>query len=337
MSGLLSPRLWTILPAMGLGFVIGSSTNLLDDVLALTGPNLRGMVGLVAAIPPWAGALLARSAWHEAPVAMRYTLQVPAPDHLRISGLTVEFPARGSASHSPALSNLDLSVGQHRFVAIVGPSGCGKTTLLRVLMGLERPTAGRIEWQGQPVASLAGRAAMVFQTPNLLPWRDVRRNMAYGLELRHTAPEEIARRVDDLLHLTSLAPHAHKRPCELSGGMQQRVNLARALAVQPSVLLMDEPFSALDTIMREQLQSELQALWLRDPCLVLFVTHQLDEALWLADEVVVMTGAPGRITKRIDVPLARPRTRSATSIAQLAALQGELREHLEQSGAYAVA
>lgn len=268
---------------------------------------------------------------------MRYTHEVPAPDHLRISGLTVEFPARGNAPHSPALSSLDLSIGQHRFVAIVGPSGCGKTTLLRVLMGLEPPSAGLIEWQGQPVANLADRAAMVFQTPNLLPWRDVTRNMAYGLELRRTAPGETARRIDDLLQLTGLVHHAHKRPFELSGGMQQRVNLARALAVKPSVLLMDEPFSALDTIMREQLQAELQAIWLREPCLVLFVTHQLDEALWLADEVLVMTGAPGRITKRLDVPLPRPRTRTAASIAHLAALQAELRDHLEQSGAYALA
>ncbi len=268
---------------------------------------------------------------------MRYTQEVPAPEDLRISGLTVEFPARGTAPHSPALSHLDLSVGHQHFVAIVGPSGCGKTTLLRALMGLEQPSAGRIDWQGQPVASLAGLAAMVFQTPNLLPWHDVTRNMAYGLELRHTAPGEIARRVDDLLQLTGLAPHAHKRPSELSGGMQQRVNLARALAVKPSVLLMDEPFSALDTLMREQLQSDLQALWLREPSLVLFVTHQLEEALWLADEVVVMTGTPGRITKRLMVPLPRPRTRTAATIAQLATLQSELRDHLEQSGAYALA
>lgn len=204
-------------------------------------------------------------------------------------------------------------------------------------MGLEQPTAGRIDWQGQPVTSLADRAAMVFQTPNLLPWHDVTRNMAYGLELRHTAPDETARRVDDLLQRTGLAAHAHKRPFELSGGMQQRVNLARALAVQPSVLLLDEPFGALDTLMREQLQADLQALWLREPCLVLFVTHQLDEALWLADEVVVLTGAPGRITKRLEVPLPRPRTRTAASIAQLAALQADLRDHLEQSGAYALA
>lgn len=268
---------------------------------------------------------------------MRYTQQMPAPDQLRISGLTVEFTARGNASHSLALGHLDLAVGHNHFVAIVGPSGCGKTTLLRVLMGLERPSAGQITWQGRAVSNLADRAAMVFQTPNLLPWRDVSRNMAYGLELRHTAPDEAARRVDELLHLTGLAQHAHKRPSELSGGMQQRVNLARALAVKPSVLLMDEPFSALDMIMREQLQADLQAIWLREPCLVLFVTHQLDEALWLADEVVVMSGAPGRITKRIDVPLARPRTRTVAAIAQLAALQGELRDHLEQSGAYALA
>ncbi len=268
---------------------------------------------------------------------MRYTQQMPASDELRISGLSVEFTTRRGAPHNPALTNLDLCVRRDRFVAIVGPSGCGKTTLLRVLMGLERPSAGQITWQGQAVGNLADRAAMVFQTPNLLPWRDVTRNMAYGLELRHTAPDETARRVDELLHLTGLARHAHKRPSELSGGMQQRVNLARALAVKPSVLLMDEPFSALDTLMREQLQLDLQAMWLREPCLVLFVTHQLDEALWLADEVVVMSGTPGRITKQIDVPLARPRTRTAAAIAQLAALQAELRDHLEQSSAYALA
>lgn len=261
---------------------------------------------------------------------------MPAPDHLRISGLSVEFPARSGAPHGQALNNLELSVGQNRFVAIVGPSGCGKTTLLRVLMGLERASAGRLAWQGQTVPNLADHAAMVFQTPNLLPWRDVTGNIAYGLELRHAPPEEIARRLDHLLTMTGLTAHSHKRPFELSGGMQQRVNLARALAVQPSVLLMDEPFSALDTILREQLQAELQTIWMRDPCLVLFVTHQLDEALWLADEVLVMAGAPGRITKRLEVTLPRPRRRDAASIARLAALQGELREHLEASGAYAI-
>ena len=269
--------------------------------------------------------------------SLRYTHEVPAPVDLRISGLTVEFPSRGSTTLSAALNQLDLAVAPNRFVAIVGPSGCGKTTLLRVLMGLERPSAGIIEWQGAPVANLSEQAAMVFQAPNLLPWRDVTRNMAYGLELRHSTPGDIARRVTELLQLTGLTRHAHKRPAELSGGMQQRVNLARALAVKPKVLLMDEPFSALDTIMREQLQADLQAIWMREPCLVLFVTHQLDEAIWLADEVLVMSGAPGRVTRRVEVALPRPRTRTADAIAYVASLQAGLRAHLEESGAYAFA
>jgi NitT/TauT family transport system ATP-binding protein len=260
-----------------------------------------------------------------------------APEQLRLSGLRVEFAARRGTSATTVLGNFDFSVDRHRFVAIIGPSGCGKTTLLRVLMGLERATSGQIAWQGEPVSSIATHAAMVFQTPNLLPWRTVARNIAYGLELRGTEPEEASRRVAELLIMTGLAPHAHKRTLELSGGMQQRVNLARALAVRPSVLLMDEPFSALDTILREKLQSELQAVWMREPCLVLFVTHQLDEALWLADEVLVIGTAPGGITKRVEVRLPRPRGRDAATIAHLASLQGELREHLEQSGAYALA
>ena len=256
---------------------------------------------------------------------------------LRITDLRVSLGARSDRAAHPVIGRLDLTAERHRFIAIVGPSGCGKTTLLRVLIGLAHAAAGRIEWQGESVANISAHAAMVFQTPNLLPWRTVARNMAYGLELRGAARDEIDGRVRHLLAVTGLEQHAHKRPFELSGGMQQRVNLARALAVTPAVLLMDEPFSALDTILRERLQSELQAIWMREPCLVLLVTHQLDEALWLADEVLVMGGLPGRITKRLEVRLPRPRVRDRASIALLAALQSELREHMERSEGYALA
>jgi NitT/TauT family transport system ATP-binding protein len=260
----------------------------------------------------------------------------PRPQ-LRISGLRVEFDAHGAGTGGAVIGGLDLSAAHNRFVAIVGPSGCGKTTLLRVLIGLEHAAAGRLEWEGEAVPNIAAHAAMVFQTPNLLPWRSVARNMSYGMELRHAKPDDIEPRVQHLLEITGLAQHAHKRPFELSGGMQQRVNLARALAVNPSVLLMDEPFSALDTILRERLQAELQTIWMREPCLVLFVTHQLDEALWLADEVLVMGASPGRITKRVEVDLPRPRVRDRRSITYLASLQSELREHMEQLGGYALA
>ncbi len=259
------------------------------------------------------------------------------PPQLRLSGLRVEFGTRAGRSQGPVISDLDLSAGRNRFIAIVGPSGCGKTTLLRVLIGLERAAAGRIEWQGDPVSNIAPHAAMVFQTANLLPWRTVGRNISYGLELQGASTDHIRRRVDQLLALTGLQAHVHKRPFELSGGMQQRVNLARALAVKPSVLLMDEPFSALDTILRERLQAELQAIWMREPCLVLFVTHQLDEALWLADDVLVMGDSPGRIIGHVPVELPRPRRRDRASIARLAALQSELRDRMELLGSYAFA
>ena len=254
---------------------------------------------------------------------------------LRVSDLGVDFVSREKRSAGVALRGFSMQIAANQFVAIVGPSGCGKTTLLRTLMGLQPTTSGTIEWDGQTVSDIGVQSAMVFQAPNLFPWRSVSKNISYGLDLQGIAQPLIDQRVNELIGLTGLDAHVNKRTFELSGGMQQRVNLARALALKPAVLLMDEPFSALDSILREQLQRELEHIWLNASSMVLFVTHQLDEALWLADEVLVIGASPGRVTLRVVVDLPRPRARDAASIAHLAELQTQIRDHLLASGCYA--
>lgn len=204
-----------------------------------------------------------------------------------------------------ALTGVDFEVAQDEFVALVGPSGCGKTTVLKSVAGLLQPTAGRIEVGGTVVTQPGTDRGVVFQQAALLPWLTVRRNLMTALRFAGLPRAERIVRADAYLELVGLDGFADHYPAELSGGMQQRVGIARALALEPRVLLMDEPFGALDAITRKDMQVELLRLWEQQRKAVLFVTHSLDEALLLADRVVVMTR--GRVAADLPVPLERPR------------------------------
>jgi NitT/TauT family transport system ATP-binding protein len=242
-----------------------------------------------------------------------------------IHGLSLTFERDGLKTR--VLDNLDLTVQRGEFVAIVGPSGVGKSTLLRVLMGLARPSGGDV--QVAPASSGGPALALVFQDARLLPWRRVIDNVALGLEKRRLS--RAARRSKALaaLAIVGLADLAQRFPHQLSGGQRQRVALARALAVEPDVLLMDEPFSALDAITREGLQDELTRIRQATGKTVLFVTHDIDEATYLADRIIVLSGAPGRISGRHAIGLSHPRHRHdsalrAAALAVRGALEGEL-------------
>ncbi len=206
-----------------------------------------------------------------------------------------------------ALDRVSLTVREGEFVSIVGPSGCGKTTFLSVVDGLVPATSGRILVDGRVVTAPGPDRAVVFQDASLLPWRTVLKNVVYGLECRNVGSREAAERARAFIDLVGLSGFEHNYPHELSGGMQQRVNLARALVMDPQVLLMDEPFAALDAQTREVMQEELLRIWLTAKKTVLFITHQIDEAIYLSDRVVVFSGRPGRVKDIIAVGIERPR------------------------------
>jgi len=207
-----------------------------------------------------------------------------------------------------ALEDVSLSVPDGEFVAIVGPSGCGKTTLLNIVAGLLPYEEGRVAIAGKLVAGPGIDRAVVFQHSSLLPWRSIAGNVRYGMELqRRFNKATMTERTDRFIKMVGLAGFEKHFPSELSGGMQQRVNLARALAADPEVLLMDEPFAALDAQTREYMQTELLKIWTEARKTVVFITHQIDEAVYLADRVVVMSPRPGRIKEVFRVPFGRPR------------------------------
>ncbi len=206
-----------------------------------------------------------------------------------------------------ALGGIDLKVMDGEFVSIVGPSGCGKTTFLSVVDGLIPASAGRILVDGRVVTKPGPDRAVVFQDASLLPWRTVLGNVRYGLECLKVGAREARERATHFINLVGLSGFEDHYPYELSGGMQQRVNLARALVVDPKILLMDEPFASLDAQTREVMQEELLQIWLKAKKTVLFVTHQIDEAIYLSDRVIVFTGRPGRVKQSIPVTIERPR------------------------------
>lgn len=208
------------------------------------------------------------------------------------------------------LDKIELSVPEGQFTAFVGPSGCGKTTLLRIIAGLEPASEGEVRIDGQVVDRPSSDRGFVFQTDNLLPWRSVLANARLGHELNNTTSRTELAHTKELLRLVGLRGFESHYPSQLSGGMRQRVNLARALAIDPTLLLMDEPFSALDAQTREIMQTELLRIWEQGHKTVLFVTHQIDEAIFLSDRVVVFARNPGRINEIIDVELPRPRALS---------------------------
>ncbi len=219
---------------------------------------------------------------------------------------------------------VNLAVGQREIVAIVGPSGCGKTTLLRCIDGLIPLSEGEILIDGQPVTGPPPKIAVVFQHFGLFPWKTVRANVAYGLSLAGASRAELAERVPHFINLVGLAGFEDAYPYQLSGGMQQRCGLARALAVEPDVLLMDEPFGAVDAQTREILQFELLRIWRVRPTSMVFVTHSIEEAVLMGDRVVVLKGRPSAVSEIVNVDLPRPRTREALA----SPLFLELREHV---------
>jgi NitT/TauT family transport system ATP-binding protein len=214
-----------------------------------------------------------------------------------------------------ALSSVDLEIAAGEFVCLVGPSGCGKTTLINLMAGFDKPTAGSITIDGEPVRGPDRDHIMIFQDYGLYPWRTVLGNIMFGLQARGVAAGELRDRALATLELVGLRQAADKHPHELSGGMKQRVAIARALAVEPSILFMDEPFAALDAFTRLHLQDELLRLWQEKRPTVIFVTHDLDEAIALGQRVVLMAPAPGRIQRILDIQLPHPRERTRDDFA----------------------
>jgi NitT/TauT family transport system ATP-binding protein len=229
------------------------------------------------------------------------------------------------------LADVSLEVRPREIVALIGPNGSGKSTLLRILGGLLLPDAGTVELAGVPVTGPSPAAAFVFQDPRLLPWRDTAANVALPLEYAGWPPNRRAARVAELIALVGLTGFAGSRPHELSGGMRQRAAIARALVLEPSVLLLDEPFSALDAISRERFNAELLDLWARTSTSIVMVTHSIPEAVFLADRVLVLSSRPGRIVADLSVDLPRPRRLDAIDEAAVGALGREIRRHLAPS------
>jgi NitT/TauT family transport system ATP-binding protein len=231
---------------------------------------------------------------------------------LSVRGVSKTFRLRGGGPDGgdrllPVLRNVSFDVRQGEIVSLIGESGCGKTTLLRIVQGLVRLDAGAILVDGKAVTKPGRDRGFVFQQASLLPWRSARYNVEFGLELQGVSRSERAKRASRLLDLVGLGHAGDQYPHQLSGGMQQRIGLARALAIDPAILLMDEPFSALDAQTREILQAELLRIHGQTGKTTLFVTHDLDEAIYLSDRVVVLAAKPGRVRRIIDIPFAHPR------------------------------
>jgi NitT/TauT family transport system ATP-binding protein len=228
----------------------------------------------------------------------------------------------------PALEDVSFSVGEQEFVCIVGPSGCGKTTLLKLIAGLLEPTSGRIIFSGEPSAG-APVSALVFQDHGLFPWMTVLDNVAFGLEMQGVERQERHSRALSFIDRVGLAAFAHSYPHELSVGMRQRVGIARAFVADSQILLMDEPFGSLDRQTRLVLQEELLRIWRDYQKLVVYVTHDIEEAVLLGDRVLVMTGRPGRIRDEIPIPLGRPRNLSAKEHRDVVEIKWQIWKMLE--------
>jgi ABC-type nitrate/sulfonate/bicarbonate transport system ATPase subunit len=227
-------------------------------------------------------------------------------------------------SQTQALDNVSLEVTPGELISIVGPSGCGKSTLLRLIAGLDTPGAGEL-WVGdEQITGPSAQRGLVFQDPNLFPWHTVRRNIEAGLVARGVL-REMRHEVDEFMRLVGLESFADAYPHHLSGGMAQRVALARALINHPKVLLLDEPLGALDAFTRMRMQDEVLRLWEARGTTMVFITHDIDEAIYMSDRIVIMTPRPGRIERIIDVKLERPRERSSPEFLQL---RGEILEYL---------
>jgi len=246
---------------------------------------------------------------------------------IEIDDLAKVYPTR--TGDVVALSNVNLDIADGEFVAIVGPSGCGKTTLLKILAGLEGFSSGSATIGGEAITVSRGEAGMVFQKATLLPWLDVLKNVLLPISLQRRPSAKDTAHAEDLLQMVGLGDFAQKGPNELSGGMQQRAAICRALVHDPKVLLMDEPFGALDAMTRDQLNVEVNRIWRETHKTAVLITHSISEAVFLAERVVVMSSRPGRIVDVIDIPFGKKRTLDLLGDAEFAALTNRIRRHFE--------
>jgi NitT/TauT family transport system ATP-binding protein len=245
--------------------------------------------------------------------------------------IAVRFPAPHRVAVQ-ALDGFSLAVERGEVVAVIGPNGCGKSTFLRVAAGLLRPERGAVTLDDSPIDGPDPRVGLVFQEPRLLPWRSVAGNITYPLELAGWPRERQEARLAALLDLVGLSESVSARPSQLSGGMRQRAAIARALALEPEVLLLDEPFSALDALTRERFNLELLELWERTAATIIIVTHSIPEAILLADRVVVMTPRPGRVAAIVPILAPRPRSLELLDGAIVSSAAAEIRGHLQLAG-----
>lgn len=250
------------------------------------------------------------------------------PDDPKLAAEQISHQYAAADGLLPALDSVTLRLSTESFVCLVGPSGCGKSTLLRILGGLLPPSEGRVLLDGQPVARAQRRIGVVFQKANLLPWRTVYGNLALPLELAGVPPAERDERTQAMLDLIGLEAFAGAYPASLSGGMAQRVAIGRALIHDPEVLLLDEPFGALDALTREQMSEELLRIWARHRKTVLMVTHSIPEAVLLADRVLVMSPRPGHLVADVSIPLPRPRSLDQLHRPDFVALTERLRHNI---------
>lgn len=253
------------------------------------------------------------------------------PPKITIDGLRFSYETGGK--RGPVLESFDLEVAESEFVSIVGPSGCGKSTLLSIIAGLLRADAGTVLVDGAERLQPGPDRAMVFQEDAVFPWRTVAGNVEYGLQMKRLGRPERRRIVDEYLALVGLTDARDLLPRQLSGGMRKRVDVARAMALRPEILLLDEPFAALDVMTKEQLQVDFLAIWSATRMTALFVTHDLEEALFLSDRVVVMSRDPGRVIRDVRVPFGRPRNLELRTSPAFQACGGNWRASCEPSSA----
>ena len=247
---------------------------------------------------------------------------------LAIEQVSRTFPARAGGTPTRALEPTSLNVAENDFVTILGPSGCGKSTLLRLVAGLDRPTSGRVLLDGQEVTGPGADRGMVFQSYTLFPWLSVRENIAFGLRERGVSDAERRAIADGYIQRVGLSGFENHWPKQLSGGMQQRTAIARALANDPKILLLEEPFGALDNQTRALMQEMLLGIWERDQKTVLFVTHDIEEAIFLGSRVIVMSARPGRIKAEINIDLPHPRSYKIKTTAEFVSLKERLVEEI---------
>ena len=230
-----------------------------------------------------------------------------------------------------ALRGVTMNVRDGEFISILGPSGCGKSSLLKLILGLQAATRGQIAIAGETVTGPTRHAGCVFQSPVLLPWRTIRDNVLLPIDVMKLNRATATARANDLLHLVGLGGFEDKYPFELSGGMQQRAAIVRALVHDPQILIMDEPFAALDALTREQMSVELQRIWMESGKTIVFITHSINEAVFLSDRIIVMSARPGRIVAEFDNPFARPRAFQHLGSPDLARRITEIRECLDHA------